>query len=396
MNSTRPVLLITILILALGFTPTLAASNPAECVSTYDAGLDYFPAEVTAQVAEGFSVEYFNHYKVVTVQTPWPEAEAPLTYLLVQCGTPVPEGYADVAAVIEVPVQRVISMSTSFLPHLDAQGLLDRLVAVDTVLYTSNPAVQTAVEDGTVLQIGGGGSGQAVNVEQVIDLEPDLILTQRYYAGDTDYPALQEAGLPTVLNADFLDTSPLGVAEWGKFLSLFFNTEALAETQFAEVKGRYDALRQQTESLESRPTVFAGTPYDGTWYMPGGRSYLAQLLADAGADYLWADDPSTGSLFLDFETVFDRAAEADFWVNVNPYWASLADAEAEEPRYAGFAAFQNDQVYSNNARLNANGGSDYFETGYANPDLILADLVRIFHPDVLPDHELYFYKRITQ
>lgn len=395
MNSTRLVLLIVVLILALGFTPALAASNPTECVSAYDANLDYFPAKVTAQVAEGFSVEYFNHYKVVTVQTPWPEAEAPLTYLLVQCGTPVPDDVA-ADAVIEVPVQRVISMSTSFLPHLDAQGVLDRIAAIDTVLYTSNPAVQTAVEDGSVLQIGGGGSGQAVNVEQVIDLEPDLILTQRFFAGDADYPALQEAGLPTVLNADFLDTSPLGVAEWGKFLSLFFNTEALAETQFAEVKGRYDALQQQTESLTGRPTVFAGTPYDGTWYMPGGRSYLAQLLADAGADYLWADDESMGSLFLDFETVFDRAAEADFWVNVNPYWASLADAEAEEPRYAGFAAFQNDQVYSNNARLNANGGSDYFETGYANPDLILADLVRIFHPDVLPDHELYFYKRITQ
>ncbi|MBL8154428.1 MAG: ABC transporter substrate-binding protein [Anaerolineae bacterium] len=395
MNSTRLVVLIAVLILALGFTPALAASNPTECVTAYDANLDYFPAKVTAQVAEGFSVEYFNHYKVVTVQTPWPEAEAPLTYLLVQCGTPVPDDVA-ADAVIEVPVQRVISMSTSFLPHLDAQGVLDRIAAIDTVLYTSNPAVQTAVEEGSILQIGGGGSGQAVNVEQVIDLQPDLILTQRFFAGDADYPALQEAGLPTVLNADFLDTSPLGVAEWGKFLSLFFNTEALAETQFAEVKGRYDALQQQTESLTGRPTVFAGTPYDGTWYMPGGRSYLAQLLADAGADYLWADDPSTGSLFLDFETVFDRAAEANFWVNVNPYWASLADAEAEEPRYAGFAAFQNDQVYSNNARLNANGGSDYFETGYANPDLILADLVRIFHPDVLPDHELYFYKRISQ
>lgn len=395
MNSPRMVLLFAVLILALGFTPALAASNPAECVSAYDASLDYFPAKVTPQVAEGFTVEYFNHYKVVTVQTPWPEAEAPLTYLLVQCGTPVPDDVA-ADAVIEVPVQRVISMSTSFLPHLDAQGVLDRLVAIDTVLYTSNPAVQTAVEDGRVLQIGGGGSGQDINIEQVIDLEPDLILTQRYFAEDTAYPALQEAGLPTVLNADFLDTSPLGVAEWGKFLSLFFNTEALAESQFAEVKGRYDTLRQQTESLASRPTVFAGTPYDGTWYMPGGRSYLAQLLADAGADYLWADDTSTGSLYLDFETVFDRAAEADFWVNVNPYWASLADAEAEEPRYAGFAAFQNDQVYSNNARLNANGGSDYFETGYANPDLILADLVRIFHPDALPDHDLYFYKRIPR
>lgn len=363
------------------------------CVQTYDPQADYFPDKVTVQVAEGFSVEYFGSYKQVTVHTPWMGAEEPLTYTLVQCGTPVPTD-VESDGVIEVPVQRVVSMSTSFLPALTDQGLLDKIAAIDTVLYTGNPAVIDAVTAGTIAEIGGGGSGQEINVERLIDLQPGLVLIQRFSADDTGFAVLEQAGLPVVVNSDFMDTSPLGVAEWGKFISLFFNTEATANDLFERTLSHYDELKALAASVDQRPTVFAGTPYDGTWYMPGGRSYLAQLLADAGADYLWADDETTGSLFLDFETVFDRAAEADYWVNVNQFWGSLQDAAAEDDRYTGFAAFQNGQVYSNNARLNANGGSDYFESGYANPDVILADLVAIFHPDLLPDYTLYFYQQV--
>ncbi|MBL8162845.1 MAG: ABC transporter substrate-binding protein [Anaerolineae bacterium] len=363
------------------------------CVTDYDATVDYFPEKVTKEHATGFTVEYFANYKVVTVNTPWQDAEAPLQYVLVQCGTPAPEGFGD-ALVIDVPVPTIVAMSTSFLPHLTQQGLLDRLIAIDTALYTSNDEVLARVAADAISEIGGGGSGQEVNVEALIDLEPALVMTQRFSSADTTYPVLQEAGLPVVINADFLDSSPLGLAEWGKFISLFFNTEALAQEQFAGVSERYAALKAAAADATSQPTVFAGTPFDGTWYMPGGGSYLGQLLADANAAYLWADDPATGSLFLDFETVFDRAVDAEFWVNVNPFWGTLADAEAEDARYANFAAFQNATVYSNNARVNANGGSDYFESGYANPDIILADLVKIFHPDLLPDHTLYFYAQV--
>jgi iron complex transport system substrate-binding protein len=363
------------------------------CVTAYDPLIDYFPEKVTVEAASGFSVEYYNHYKQVTVNTPWPGAEQALQYVLVQCGTPAPKDLG-AAAVIEVPVTSIVSMSTSFLPHLTTQGLLDKLVGVDTALYTSNPDVVQRVQDGDAIEIGGGGSGQQVNVEALIELEPALIMTQRFYAEETDYPLMQEAGLPVVINADFIDTSPLGVAEWGKFISLFFNTEGLAQESYTAVQSRYDTLRELAASSDEAPTVFANTPYDGTWFMPGGQSYLAQLLRDAEANYLWSDDESTASLFLDFETVFDTAVDADYWVNVNQFWSSLQDAEAEDQRYTGFAAYQNGNVYTNNARTNGNGSSDYYESGYANPDVILADLVKIFHPDLLPEHELYYYRRV--
>jgi iron complex transport system substrate-binding protein len=390
-------LLIVILMtsLALPWATAQDAVPAAECVTDYDASVDYFPDKVTVDYAEGFTVEYHNNYKIVSVLQPWQGAEQPVNYVLVQCGTPAPEDAGD-AVVIEVPVPTVVSFSTSFLPHLDDQGVLDRLVAVDTALYTSNPDVLAMVESGDVIEVGGGGSGQAVNVEQLIDIEPSLILTQQFSGDDTTLTSLEQTGLPFVVVADFLDASPLGVAEWGKFISLFFNTEAVAQETFEGVATRYGDLMTAATNTEDKPTVFAGTPYDGTWFMPGGGSYLGQLLNDAGADYLWKDDASTGSLFLDFETVYDTAVEAEYWVNVSQFWGTLADAAAEDARYTEFAAFQNGNVYSNNARVNANFGSDYYESGYANPDVILADLVAIFHPDLLPDHELYYYKRVSE
>ena len=369
--------------------PVFAQSGnlTADCVTAFDANTDYFPDKMTVEAAVGFSVEYHNNYKVVTVNTPWQGAEAPLTYVLVQCGTPAPEVEGSTAT-IEVPVKTIVSMSTSFLPHLTAQGLLDKVVAVDTMLYTSNEALQARFAADAVVEVGGGGGGTEVNVEQLIDLQPSLILTQRFSADDTTYPAIQEAGLPVVIDADFLDTSPLGLAEWGKYISLFFNTEKLAQEQFAGVQSRYEKLATLAKTADSLPTVFAGTPFDSTWFMPGGASYLGTLIRDAGGDYLWADDESTGSLFLDFETVLDTAVDADYWVNI--FQTTKADVLGLDERLSQFAAFE-DGAYTNNAVMNANGGSDYYENGYANPDVLLADLVKIFHPDLLPQHELVYY-----
>lgn len=385
----RPVLVLVVLAVLLA--PALITAQMTNltdtCVETYDATADYFPDKVTVTEADGFTVEYFSNYKLVTVVTPWQGAEQPLQYVLVQCGTPAPEGID--APVIEVPVQRVVAMSTTFLPHVVTQGLLDKLVAVDTVMFASTPEVLAKQQAGDLPEVGGGGSGLEPNIEQLIDLEPDLVMTQKFSADDTGFGMMEQAGLPVVLNADFLDTSPLGQAEWGKFIALFFNTEAVAEAAFAGVQARYDALKNLVADVATKPTVLASTPFGSTWYMPGGHSYLGQLLADAGAAYLWAHDESAGSLFLDFETVLDRAAEADFWVNT--YQTSLADLLAADERFADFAAVQAGQVYTNNARQNANGGSEYYESGAANPDVILADLVKIFHPDLLPDHELYYY-----
>lgn len=360
------------------------------CVDNYDPTIDYFPEKIEVTHTSGFTVEYGNNYKVVTVLSPYTGAEESAQYLLVQCGTPAPEGF-DQATLIEVPVTRFVAMSTTYLPALDVLGRLDALVGVDSGLYVSNETVRTMIANGDVAEVG---SGADVNVETAVALEPDLIMT--YASGFADYdahPKLQEAGLTVALNAEYLDPSPLGRAEWVDYIALFFNEEAASEAWFADIAADYEATKALAASAAERPTVFANTPFDGTWYMPGGQSFTAQLLADAGADYLWADDDSAPTLFLDFESVFERAVDADYWINIG-FYGSLADLAAADERFQDFAAFQNGRVYNFDARVNENGGNDIYESGVIFPNIVLADLVKIFHPDLLPDHELYYYRQM--
>lgn len=367
-----------------------AANLTNGCVETYDPDVDYFPEKAELQYSAGWTITYEKNYKVVNVLNPWRDAEVDFQYLLVQCGTPAPDGFAD-AQVIEVPIDTIVTMSTTHLPHLEDLDLLAALVGVSNGPFVSNPTVRDMLATGTVTEVGRGAE---VNLERILEIDPDVVMD--YGVGDAQndtYPVLRQAGLNVALNSEYMETSPLGRAEWIKFTAALFNREAAAETVFADMANAYTALAIRADTVAERPTVFTGAPFEGTWYVPGGNSYVAQLLADAGADYLWADDDSTGSLQLSFEVVYDRVVAGDAWVNTST-WTSIAEALTADERFADFAALQNGQMYNNNARVNENGGNDYWESGVTNPQLILADLIKIFHPELLPEHELYFYQQL--
>lgn len=360
------------------------------CLETYSEGVDYFPEKTAVAHSDGFTIEYFDSYKVVTVHSPYPGAEAAATYLLVQCGAPIPTGFED-AVTIEVPINSLVAMSTTYLPHLPTLNAVDKLVGLDSLAFASTPEIRERIDAGQVAEVGFGAE---VNVEQVLDLDPDVVMT--YSSGSADFdaqPKLEEAGITVVVNSDYLDANPLGQAEWVKFLAAFYNQEAAANTWFENVVGEYEELAELAATVVTQPTVFLNTPYEGTWYMAGGQSYIAQLLADAGAVYTWADDPSDTALFLDFETVFDQAQGTEYWLNLG-FVASLADLAATDERFAEFAAFQNGNVYNNDARVNESGGNDYYEGGAANPQWVLADLIKIFHPELLPEHEFVYYRLV--
>jgi len=391
---TRSLSILLVLGLAAAFTP-VAAQEPqtnltAGCVESYDPAADYFPQKATVEYADNFSVEYFAHYKVVSINETWPGSE-PVRYVLVQCGTPAPEG-VDADTVIEVPAASLVTMATTYLPFVVDLGLLDHLVGHDEFDYVTSPEVRARIEAGQMTEVG---EGMGVSVETVLDLEPSLILTSGSGLAEYDaHPVLIAAGLPVVLTGDLMERTPLGRAEWVKFVALFYNAEEQADEVFDNIVEDYQALASRAAAVEERPTVFVDAPWQGTWYMAGGGSYTARLLADAGADYLWADDESSGSLTLSFEAVLERAADADFWVNAGGYWLSKADMLNTDERFAEFAAVQNDTVWSNNLYLNDFGGNYYYEGGIAHPDWILADLVAIFHPELLPDHEMMFYRQL--
>ena len=366
-------------------------SDGTACITDYEPERDYFPDKIQPSYAAGFSVEYFNHYKVVTVTQPWQAADETFEYVLVQCGTPVPAGFAD-GQIVQVPIDRVATLSTTYLPHLERLDRVDALVGVDQFDFIYAPKVRQKIDAGELIEFS---SGTTLDIERLLVAEPDLILA--YGTGNPDvdsYGRLIQAGLPVALVGDYVETSPLGRAEWLLFTALFFNQEVKGQQVFTEIATEYEALVELTSDLSDRPTVFAGFSYEGTWYMSGGNSYAARLLKDAGAAYLWAENRSPVTIPLDFEVVFDRAAGADVWVNVSQDWQRHGDAISTDPRYGKFAALQQGSVFNNNARMNATGGNDYWESGAISPHHILADLVKIFHPELLPDHELVYYQQL--
>ncbi|MDX1992468.1 MAG: ABC transporter substrate-binding protein [bacterium] len=393
-----------VLLLAL-FSLNLAQAQETNlvdaCVSDYDPDTDYFPVKVEPEITEGFSVEYFNNYKVVTVSRPWAGAteDDAFQYVLVQCGTPAPEGF-DQGQIVEVPVERVIALSTTYLPHIVQLGESDSLIGLDSFLYTNTAEVVEKIDAGELVEVG---SGSTINVETVLDAEPDVVFA--YGSGFPEYdthPVLGEAGVFTALNGDLADTSLLARAEWIKFTALFFNQEAEANALFEGEVAAYEELVALTADLpdEEKPLVLwdAYTSFNEAWFVPGEEAYTAQLLRDAGAIYVLSNAPEvqdvSGSVPFDFEVVYEAGLGADVWFANAFMTPDLATLLAADERYADFRAFQDGQVYNNEARVNANGGNDFYETGVVNPHLILADLIHILHPDLLPDHELFFYRRL--
>jgi len=346
--------------------------------------------QITIDYAKNFTLEYKDGYKLLTVTLPWLGATEPLHYALVPMGTQL-DAELDNAVVINTPIKSFVSLSSTYLPFLEQIGELESLIAVDTADYIYNAEVRSWVEDGKVETIG---SGATVDVEKVVELSPDIIMTSASGSSEWDtHPVLEQAGLPVVINSDYLEQDPLGRAEWGKFIAAFYEKEVEADRIFDEMAARYEKAKASVACQTGKPTVFVNTAYEGTWYMPGSESYAAILLRDAGANYLWNDLEETGATPIDFEVVVERAKDADFWLNVG-FASDLANLAAMDPRYADFKAYQEGKVFNNNARITDMGGTDYFESGIANPDTVLSDLIAIFYPDMADEHELFYYRQL--
>jgi len=379
--------------------PALTAEVPTSniktgCVDKYDANVDYFPQKATITSASGLKIEYFKNYKVVSVLAAWPGAEKAFKYVLVQCGTPAPTDIAD-ATVINVPAQSVLAMSTTELPVLEQLGLLDKLVGVDSFMWTNNAKVLDLIKANKLVEVGGGSD---VNIEKIISVKPDVIFSSGSGSPEYDaHPKLAEAKLSEVVDGSWMEQTPMGRAEWNKFIAAFFNLEEEADKEFTRISSEYKALAEKARAADKKPTVLMNMPYKDTWSMPGGKSYVAQMLADAGINYAWADDTSTGSLPLKFEQVLDKGAKTDLWL-LNAYgtFSNTQSVVDLDPRYGEFGALKDGQVWNFDLQVNANGGNAFYESGAANPQWVLADLIKIAHPDLLPDHKFVFYRAVEK
>jgi iron complex transport system substrate-binding protein len=348
--------------------------------------------------AKGFTLVRHGDATVITVHDPWQGADKDFIYLLrpragalpARAGTPAPAG-AD-TQLVPVPVGRAVTLTTTDLPHLEAVGALDALVGLGGGRYVCSPAVRARLADGRIRDVG---DDMHLDLESLVALRPDLLFT--FVVGgssDGGLAKLAEARLPAAVDGSYMEEEPLGRAEWIKFTAAFFGKSAAADSVFAGVDSAYRALAALAGRAARKPTVVVGAPFGGSWWVPGGRTYVARLLADAGAAYPWAGDSTHGSLSLDMEAVLAKAGGAEFWLNAGD-WPDLAAAKSQDPRFALFRAWRGGNVWANDRVRCAAGGREFFEIGASRPDLILADLIAILHPELMPGHELRFYRRLA-
>jgi iron complex transport system substrate-binding protein len=339
--------------------------------------------------AHGFKVSYEGNIKRVVVARPFQGAAAGYTYLLVPEGENIPAHDAG-EKVIRIPLKSIVCTSTTHIPLLDYLDESNKLVGFPTTDYISSEKTRAQVDAGKVQELG---VDKGMNLELLAALKPGMVMG---YVTNSDYgqfKKIEELGIPAVMNAEYLEKHPLGRAEWIKFMALFFNKERQADSVFSAIEQNYLDTKQRADTVHTRPTILSGVLYGDAWFLPGGLNYAATLLRDAGCQYLWEDDSTNGFLELSFETVYEKAHNADRWIGPGSY-NSLKEIETADRRYANFKAFQEKNVYSYNARIGAKGGSEFLELGYLRPDIILKDLLFIAHPALIPNHKLFFHKRL--
>jgi iron complex transport system substrate-binding protein len=313
--------------------------------------------------------------------------------VLVQCGAPAPTLAGELAGaqVVTVPLASLFVFSTTHLSLLADLGRVDVLTGVAQRDVVMSPEVQSRIKAGTVGEFAR--AGLVIDVERVVTARPSLLMAGG--TSTTTLSVIRNAGVPVVANSEWLEPTALGRAEWLKYMALFLNEERKAQTLYGAMKDRYRLLSERAAARPDaeRPLVMTGRSTRGVFSIAGGRSYVAALIKDAGGHYAWADNTAVGLASVDLEAQIQRAANADVWINGGG-WKDLADMLEDEPRYAAFKAYRQGQVWVYELRETPAGGNDYWSRSVTHPDLVLADLVKIFHPTLTPGHAFEWYKPV--
>jgi len=345
--------------------------------------------EFSIKYAEGFKVRYDGKVKWVDINYPYQGATSGYHYVLVPKGDSIPVHDKN-TQVISIPLESIVCTSTTHIPLLDLIDETDKLIGFPTTDYISSVKMRKRIDEGNVAELG---IDKGMNIEKLFVLNPSLVMGYAMTGDLGQLNKIQEMGVPVVINAEYLEKHPLGRAEWIKFVALFFNKEEAADSVFQIIETEYVKTSKLAKKNSANPSVISGVVYGDAWFMPGGKNFSARLLKDAGCNYLWAEDSSQGFLELSFESVYEKGNAADLWIGVGSF-LSLEEIKDSDQRYSNFKSFRQKEVYTYNARRGAKGGSEFLELGYARPDIILKDLVKIAHPSLLTDYELYFYKKL--
>ncbi len=337
----------------------------------------------TMRYARHLSISHFEDYVDVKIRNPWDSTKLLQHYAL------YPKGYKGSfvagATKVEIPLQRAVVYNSVHTSIVEMLGAVSSIAGLCEVQYVDSKTLREGVAEGVIADIG---ESTAPNIERIIDIGCDAILSSPFK--DAGYGAVEKLSIPIIEGADYMEEHPLGRVEWIKLYGLLFGERERADSIFDASCEEYLRLKQLAQSAPDRPTVMAERRYGSQWFIPGGGSYNATLFADAGADYIFSDIESSGSVPLAFESVLNRGIDADIWILKyhSPYAdMSYGDLRREYEPYANFGAFKRRSIYGCNTAKRR-----YYEDIPMSPHLLLREYIYIFHPELLPEFEPQYFE----
>lgn len=340
--------------------------------------------------SSGLEIHNYESYTVMRVTKPWPNSNKIYTYVCASTNVTIPDSLSKYTF-IQTPIKSLVATSTTHISSIVALNETDKLVGFPNLDYISSADVRKKIEAQKIQELS---DKQSLNFEKTLDLQPQIIVGLSMDSETAKFDQFEKAGIPVIYNADWVETTPLGKAEWVKFFGVLFDKQEEATGYFNDIVKEYISAKKLVENISDRPTVLSGSIFQDVWYVPQGESWMAAFIKDAGGAYLWADTKGTGSLGLSFEAVFEKAMNGNIWIGPGSY-ESYDQMTASNMHYSKFSSFKNKKIYSYSIKKGPTGGLIFYEDAPNRPDLVLKDLIAIFHPAILPNYQPVFIKALN-
>lgn len=341
------------------------------------------------QYAQGFEIKQLIDYKKLIVKSPYPNSENDLNYFLVNDKTDLSQ-FNSSDNLIHIPIKSIVVTSTTHIPMLELLDIQNTLVGFPNTEYISSEKTRELIDTNQIQELGNDNS---LNTEILIDLNPNLVMAFAMSAGNKSLSTIEKSGIPVLYNGDWLEETPLGRAEWVRVFGALYDLEKEADHIFKKIEKDYNQAKEIAINSKEQPTILAGVMFKDVWNLPAGESFVAQFLKDANTNYLWQNTKGKGSLQLNFENVLDKGLHAGIWIAPGHY-TTKEQLQSASKHYSEFDAFNKNNIYTFANKKGETGGVIYYELAPTRPDLVLKDIIKIAHPELLNDYEFTFFEKM--
>ncbi len=343
--------------------------------------------ESNIKYAKGFDIVEKNGVKKLIIKSAYQNSDEIFEYIIQNKKSKKEE----IANTLSTPIEKIVVTSTTHIPMVELFNEETAIIGFPYAKYVSSEKTRALIDAGKIKEIGKESS---LNTEILLDLQPELIVGYSVSSADKSLTTLEKAGINVIYNGDWLEETPLGRAEWIKFFGVLFDKEQQADSIFKAIETNYIEAKNIALKSTKKPTILSGAIMSkDIWNLPAGDSFVAQYLKDANCNYLWQNSSGKGSLSLSFEHVFDKGANADFWIAPG-YFSSKEQLISSNKLYSKFKAFRQNSIYTPSTKKGKTGGVIYYELAPTRPDLVLKDLIKITNPDLLPNYKLTFFEKM--